>query len=166
MKKIIYFFIFFAVNLSFGQDFTATVKAYLQSSQPQSLLTQGDIGEVSIASQSFSKSLKAYNVYVEQFHQGIKIYNSVSPFLIREGRVLNANLSFVDNLSKKALTTSPSITALAAISRATTALGIPTPSNLSLLETKDHNAYVFSKGNISLENIPVQLVYYRINDGE
>lgn len=166
MKKTICLFVFLAVNLSFGQDFTATVNSYLQSAQRSSSLKQKDIAEVSIASQSYSSSLKAYNVYVDQHYQGIKIYNSVSPFVIKEGQVLSAKLSFVDNLSKKINTTSPSITALAAISRATNGLGIESASGLSLLETGDYNTYVFSKGNISLENIPVQLVYHRVNEDE
>src|SRR5690606_24131060 len=106
-----------------------------------------DIADVSISSRSFSKSLKAHTVYVVQNYQGIEIYNSVSPFVIKEGRVLNANLSFVENLSKKINTTSPSITALAAIAKATNALGIDSPKDLSLLEIKNNNEYVFSKGN-------------------
>ncbi len=164
MKKIIYLLIFFMVNLSFGQDFTTAVNSYLQQHQAEFSLKQKDIAEVSISTQSFSKSLKAYNVYVEQYYQGIKIYNSVSPFVIKEGRVVTAQLSFVENLAQKTNSTSPSISALAAISKATSSLGIDSPAGLSLLETLDHNAYVFSKGGISMENIPVQLVYQRMNE--
>ncbi|QAA82492.1 T9SS type A sorting domain-containing protein [Aequorivita sp. H23M31] len=166
MKKIIYLFVFLVANLSFSQDFSATVNSYLKDAQLRTALKQKDIADISIASQSYSKSLKAYNVYVEQHYQGIKIYNSVSPFVIRDGRVLTAKLSFVENLSKKVNTSAPSITALAAISKATNGLGIDSPSSLSLLETGEHNAYVFSNGNISLENIPVQLVYQRVGENE
>src|SRR5690606_8555882 len=44
--------------------------------------------------------------------------------------------------------------------------GIDSPKGLSLLETLDDNSYVFSKGDISLENIPVQLVYQNIDEGK
>lgn len=166
MKKIIYLFIFFAVNLSFGQDFTGAVKSYLQQNLSQNSLKQKDVSDISISTQSYSKTLQAFNVYVEQHYQGIKIYNSVSPFVIQEGRVLSAKLSFVENLSRKVNGTSPAVSALAAISKATNALGIPSPSSLNLLETGEYNSYVFSKGGISSENIPVQLVYQPINEGE
>src|SRR5690554_2536945 len=166
MKKIIYLFIFFVVNHSFGQDFTATVNSYLQKYQADSSLKQGDVADVSIATQSYSKSLDAYNVYVEQNYQGIKVYNSVSPFVIKNGGVVSAKVSFIENISAKANSTSPSISALAAISKATNALGIDSPKGLSLLETLDDNSYVFSKGDISLENIPVQLVYQNIDEGK
>src|SRR5690554_6599944 len=102
MKKIIYLFIFCVVNHSFGQDFTASVNSYLQKYQAESALKEKDIADVSIATQSYSESLKAYNVYVEQYYQGVKIYNSVSPFVIKDGRVLTATISFVENLSLKA----------------------------------------------------------------
>ena len=166
MKKIIYLVIFLAVNVSFGQDFTGAVKSYLQNHQTESSLTQADISDVSISTQSYSKSLKAFNVYVEQYYQGIKIYNSVSPFVIRDGGVITAKLSFVENLSRKVNGTSPSISALAAISKATNSLGIESPVGIRLLETLEHNSYVFSEGGISMENIPVQLVYQRMNEGE
>lgn len=166
MKKIIYLFLFFAVNFSFGQDFSSNVRSYLEDYQKNSSLTQSDISDVSISTQSYSKSLKGYNVYVEQYYQGIKIYNSVSPFFIKSGKVESAKLSFIGNLSSKVNSTSPSISALAAISKASNSLDLQAPQGLNLLDTKDNYSYVFSKGGISQENIPVQLVYHRVNDNQ
>lgn len=165
MKKIICLLAFFAVNLSFGQDFTAAVNSYLQSFQGKSSLNQMDVSDVSISAQSYSQSLKAYNVYVEQNYKGIKIHGSISPFVIQDGQVISANLSFEENLAAKTNSTSPSITALAAISKAVGHLGIDSPTGLSLLETRDNYSYLFSKGGISLEDIPVRLVYHKM-DGE
>src|SRR5690554_1797590 len=165
MKKIICLLAFFAVNLSFGQDFNAAVNSYLQSFQGKSSLKQMDVSDVSISAQSYSQSLKAYNVYVEQNYKGIKIHGSISPFVIQDGQVISANLSFEENLAAKTNSTSPSITALAAISKAVGHLGIDSPAGLSLLETRDNYSYLFSKGGISLENIPVRLVYHKM-DGE
>ncbi len=164
MKKIIYLLVFFAVHSSFGQDFTATVNSYLQSFQGKSVLSQMDVSDVTISSQSYSRSLEAYNVYVEQNYKGIKIYGSVSPFVIQNNQVISANLSFANDLAAKTNSTSPSISALAAISKATNHLGINTPSGLSLLETKDNYSYIFSNGGISLENIPVRLVYQKMDE--
>ncbi|MGB3343177.1 MAG: T9SS-dependent M36 family metallopeptidase [Aequorivita sp.] len=163
MKKVIYVFIFFAVNFSFGQDFKATVKSYLQQHKAEFSLQQQDISDISISSEAYSNSLKAYNVYVEQNYQGIKVFNSVSPFLIKNGQVVHADVSFADKLSARINSTSPSITATAAILKAATALGLGSPTNLSLLETSENNSYVYSNGGISLENIPVQLVLQRID---
>lgn len=164
MKKVIYVLIFFAVNFSFGQDFKTTVKSYLQQHRTEFSLQQQDVSDVSISSEAYSHSLKAYNVYAEQHFQGVKIFNSVSPFLIKDGQVVHAKVSFADKLAARVNTTSPSITATGAILKAATALGVGTPTNLSLVETGEHNSYVYSDGGISLYNIPVQLVLQRMDN--
>ncbi|MCB0464859.1 MAG: T9SS-dependent M36 family metallopeptidase [Aequorivita sp.] len=162
MKKILYFLFLLAVNLSFAQDFSSAVKTYLQNNRSQFGLQPQDISDVSIASQSFSKSLKANTVYVEQNYQGIKVFNATSPFIIQDGSVTLAKVSFVQNIASKVNATSPGLAPNMAIVKAAAALGLETPSNLNLLETGMDNSYIFSKGNISLENIPVQLVYQKM----
>ncbi len=164
MKKVLYLIIFFAVNISFAQDYSNLVKTYLQQNRAQYSLQQQDISDISIASQSYSKSLKGYNVYVEQRHQGIKLFNSTSPFVIKDGTVYSAKLSFTENAAAKVNSTSPSISALNAISKAANWLGLQNPSNLNLIETVSDNSYIFSNGNISQENIPVELVYQKMDD--
>ncbi|QQX77806.1 MULTISPECIES: T9SS-dependent M36 family metallopeptidase [Aequorivita] len=164
MKKILYLIIILAVNLSFGQDYSNVVKTYLQQNRTQYSLQQQDVSDISVASQSFSKSMQAYNVYVQQQHQGIKLYNSNSPFLIKDGVVVSAKLSFTPNAAAKVNSVSPSLSAVNAISKAASWLGLPNPSNLSLLETLGDRSYVFSNGNISQYNIPVELVYQKMDD--
>ncbi len=164
MKKVLYLIIFFAVNMSFAQDYSNLVKTYLQQNRSQYSLQQQDISNISISSQSYSKTLKAYNVYVEQRHQGIKLFNSTSPFIIKDGAVYSAKISFTENAAAKVNSTSPSISAVNAISKAANWLGLQNPSNLSLIETVSDNSYIFSNGSISLENIPVELVYQKMDD--
>jgi len=164
MKKVLYLIIILAVNLSFAQDYSGVIKTYLQQNRTQHSLQQQDVSDISVVSQSFSKSLQAYNVYVQQRHQGIKLYNSNSPFVIRDGAVLSAKLSFTENVSAKVNSTSSSISAANAISKAASWLGLQNPSNLNLEETLSDHSYVFSNGNISLYNIPVELVYQKMDD--
>lgn len=164
MKKVLYLIIIFAVNLSFAQDYSGVIKTYLQQNRTQYSLQQQDVSDISVVSQSFSKSLQAYNVYVQQQHQGIKLFNSNSPFVIKDGAVVSAKLSFTENASAKVNSVSPSVTAVNAIARAANWLGLQNPSNLSLVETLSDHSYVFSNGNISLYNIPVELVYQKMED--
>lgn len=165
MKKVLYLIIICAVNVSFGQDYSNVVKAYLQQNRTVLSLEQQDVSDISIASKSFSKSLNSDNVYVEQRYQGIKVFNSTSPFVIKDGAVYSAKLSFTENIATKVNGTAPSISAINAISKAALALGLNNPSNLSLIETVDDNRYIFSNGNISQENIPVELVYQKMETG-
>ena len=149
MKKVLYLIIIFAVNVSFAQDYSNLVKTYLQQNRSMHSLQPQDITDVTISSQSFSKSMQAHNVYVEQRYQGIEIFNSTSPFVIKDGAVYSAKISFTENVSAKVNSTAPSISAVGAIGKAANALGLQSPSNLSLIETLSDHDYIFSNGNIS-----------------
>lgn len=105
------------------------------------------------------------NVYVSQEYQGIEIFNSTSSFAVKNGNVVNSAVSFVAGVAQKVNTTTPSTTAAGAISSATSAMGIQSPTNLVFLETVESNSFVYSNGNVSLENIPVKLVYQKMEDG-
>ena len=162
MKKLSFLLILFAINFSFAQEYSSAINSYLQNNLSQLELQAQDIADFSIVSQSFSKSLKANTVYVEQRHQGIKVFNSTSPFIIQNGSVTVAKVSFIQNVALKVNTTSPALNPNLAIVKAAGALGLKTPSDLTLLQNGIDNSYIFSNGNISLENIPVQLVYQNI----
>ena len=162
MKNLIYF-ILFSVSLVNAQDFEGVISAYLDTNRTEMGLQQQDIADISINSQSFSNSMQLYNVYVSQNYQGIEIYNSVSNFAIRNNQVLNANVIFTANLSTKANSVTPGITPYSAIVKAAYELGISSPAGLELLSADGHN-YEFTNGNISLENIPVKLVYQSVEN--
>lgn len=167
MRKTIYlmFFTFLLANFTHAQEFESIVKNYLNHQTAENFHTT-DISDISISSESFSKSLDAHTVYVDQNFQGIRIFNSVSPFIIQNGKVRSAQLSFLTDIAGKTNGTQPSINATTAISRTVSQLGLPTPAGLQLLETKNNHSYIFNDGNISLENIPVELVYHAMYEGE
>ncbi|MFT4850285.1 MAG: extracellular elastinolytic metalloproteinase, partial [Sediminicola sp.] len=159
MKKLLYVLAFITTTLASAQDFSDAVSTYLNNNRSELGLQSEDVAEFAINSHSYSKSMDVENVYVNQTHQGIEIFNSTSSFAIKNGTVLNANLSFTNDVDLKVNTTTPSNTAASAISSAASAAGIQGPMNLELLETVGANSFIFSNGNISLENIPVKLVY-------
>jgi len=159
MKKVLYLFAFITVSFASAQDFSGAINSYLQANQTTLGLQSHDIGDVIISNQSFSKSMNLTNVYVNQRHQGIEIFNSTSSFAIKNGIVVNAAVSFSNNIAQKVNATSASISASSAISSAASSLGIQGLTNLELLETVGVNSFIYSNGNISSENIPVKLVY-------
>ena len=98
---------------------------------------------------SYSKSMDVENVYAIQQYQGIEIFNSVSSFAVKNGQVLNANLSFSDNISQKVNTTSPALNASTAINKAAQALGLSNPTNLDIVETISGNSMIFSNVRVN-----------------
>jgi len=159
MRKLLYFFTFLAVSFASAQDFSGPVNAYLNANRTQLGLQAQDIADVTINNQSFSKSLDLHNVYASQRFQGIEIFNSTSSFAVKNGAVINASLSFSEGISTKINTINPGLSASAAIGKAADALGLKTPSGLQLLETVSSNSFVFSNAAISLNEIPVKLVF-------
>ena len=164
MKKLLYFFVFIVAGSVFGQDFSSSIDTYLNSNRSELGLQSQDVEDVIVDRHSYSKSMNVENVYVVQRHQGIEIFNSVSSFVVKNGQVQKASLSFSKNVSQKINTTNPSINASTAITKAAQALGLSNPTNLDIVETISGNSIIFSNGNISLENIPVKLVYQRMED--
>jgi len=165
MKKLLYMFVFLVMGSVFGQDFSSSINTYLNSNKSELRLQSQDIEDIVIDKHSYSKSMDVENVYVVQQYQGIEIFNSVSSFAIKNGQVKNASLSFSKDVSQKVNTTTPAVSAAAAIGNAALELGINSPTNLELLETVSVNSFIYSNGSISLENIPVKLVFQKMEDG-
>jgi len=163
MKKLLYLLAFLTVSIAGAQDYTQVIQSYLNNNRAQLGLTAGDVEQVTVYSQSFSKSMNVNNVYAGQTINGIDVFNSVSSFAIKAELVVNANVSFIDDASSKVNASTPSITAEAAITRAAQNLGINSPSQLELIDNNGLN-YLFNNGNISLNEIPVKLVYQPMPD--
>jgi extracellular elastinolytic metalloproteinase len=164
MKKLFYLVVFMVAGSVSGQDFTNPINTYLNTNRAEIGLQSQDFQEILIDRHSYSESMNVENVYVIQQYQNIEIYNSVSSFAVRNGQVLNANLSFSENVSQKVNTTSPALNASNAIIKAAQSLGLSNPINLELVETTSQNSMIYSNGNISLDNIPVKLVFQRMED--
>ena len=164
MKKLLYLFVFVVASSAFGQDFSSSIDTYLNSNRTEFGLQSQDIEDVVVDRHSYSKSMDVENVYAIQQYQGIEIFNSVSSFAVKNGQVLNANLSFSDNISQKVNTTSPALNASTAINKAAQALGLSNPTNLDIVETISGNSMIFSNGNISINNIPAKLVFQKMED--
>ena len=159
MKKLLYLFAFLMVSAAGAQDFAPVIKSYLSSNSAAHGLTAQDVEAISIISNSTSKSMNVENVYANQQYNGVDVFNSTSSFAVKNGQVVYAaSPSFTANLASKINTTSPSVDAMTAINRAASALALSAPTGLELLNAEG-NTYLYSNGSISLNEIPVTLVY-------
>jgi hypothetical protein len=163
MRKISFLIAFLIVNVMFSQNFTESIHNYINTNHVKLGLQIQDFENIQVTSHGFSKSMQLHNVYVTQQYQGIDIFKTSSSFAVKNNVVINANLSFIDNLSRKTNTVTPLINASTAIIKATNFLNIQNPINLTLLETVSNNSYKYSDGEISLSDIPVKLVFQKID---
>lgn len=136
------------------------IQTFLNQHYQEQHLTQQDISQWSITSQHQSSISHIDYVYIQQEYQGLKIANGIANFTLKEGKVWSMNNQLVANLQQKAPTNIPSISPLQAIQYAAQQLGLSPPHTLKQLKKTAAQHFLYHKGDISIEDIPVQLMYY------
>jgi len=161
MFKSTYFYVllFLFSGLTYAQeDHKGTITNYL--SENAKGLSPEDFSDFEIYSETFSEKTKTHHVYAVQKANGIPIFNAMGNFAIKNEKVTYFANNFIPNINDKTNTSSPSLTALQSVQAAASKLGL-TVTTLDVVQTNGNNVLV-SKGNISLEDIPVKLVYQPI----
>jgi len=116
--------------------------------------------ELVFTDESYSKLTEVQYVYLNQTVNGIEIYNSGGNFAIKNDEVVYSNFEFIKNVSSKINTGDFNISAHKAIEYACNEIGIRNGFKTELIKSENSKSYLFDKGTISLENIPVKLIYY------
>jgi len=127
-----------------------------------------DFGEYEVTSFHTSSTSGIEHFYLRQQYQGIPIHNAVmSVHILPDNQVLKVNDEFIDDVSSKVNLISPVLTASEAL------VSISTKQNYnrgqeSVLISSEGNVSqkaIYSKGSISQQDIPVQLMYELLPNG-
>lgn len=149
------------IGFSQTQDIIKPIKEYLINAG----MDQKDVSDLSIQSQSFSKSMGLDNVYIVQQFKGIPIKNKIGVFAVKDGKVVHFSGELVSDIAAKANTSAVKLSPQKAVIKAASALKLPNIGNVTVLEESAKNKFAVSKSNISFDNIPVELIYELI-DGQ
>lgn len=144
----------------FAQSPTEIIQAFLDQKQQELNLTVEDIREWTITSHHTSKQSGATHVYIQQLYQGIPVFNGIANFSIKDGKVFSMGNRLLDHIAQNSKYTTPSILPKQAIVLAAKALKLSTPKQLKTVDALSNKHFIYNTGNISIENIPVQLMYY------
>ncbi len=139
------------------------VKQYLNENQGD--LLKEDLENLIISDEYYSKSSGITHIYVQQTYKGVKIYNAISSFAIKNNEIFYVGNVFKPNISKRINTVTPAITAQQAIENTANHFQLGRTSGLRMLN-KNKNNFVYSSGNISQKEIPVNLVYTPLANGD
>ncbi|WP_411765938.1 T9SS-dependent M36 family metallopeptidase [Winogradskyella sp. A3E31] len=142
--------------------FAKVVTDYLETNIQNYNYKAEDIQSLYITNEFYSKGSGINYLYLNQAYNGILIYNAVSTIAIKDDKVIHFSNRFLSNIFQKALTSNTNITAISAINKVASELGIGQVSDLIILEDTTHKK-LFSTGNISVREIPVKKVYYNDN---
>lgn len=142
----------------------AAVLNYLNDQKKNLDLTDNDIVDLYVNSEVFSKSSKTTNLYVNQRYRGVKIFNAVSTVAVKNGKVVYYANNFYSNLDLKVNSVSPNLNPRQAIVNAVNHFSLSGLTSLTELSVDD-NKHVYTTGNISKDNIPVELVLQPTESG-
>ncbi|MGB0385397.1 MAG: choice-of-anchor B family protein [Ardenticatenaceae bacterium] len=135
---------------------------YLDKNRASLGLTSDDLADVVVTDQYTSQHNGVTHIYLRQRHGGIEVFDAnLNINIAADGSVINVGHSFVAELAKVLNTTRASLSASNAVQSAAQELNLEITEPLSLLEEigGPANEVLLSDGGISLNDIPVKLMY-------
>ncbi len=149
------------INLCSAQNVDGEIlKDYLRNSG----MRNADVEGLKIQSMSNSKKSKVINVYAMQEYKNIPVHNAVGSFAIKNGEVVHFAGKYINDLATKVNRINPEINAEEAIRKAVAILELGNAGGLDVIERKSGNDILFSGGDVSVDNIPVRLMYQQKDD--
>ncbi len=173
MKNITYLYILCFLCLLIGsthlaaqsQDLLPLAKRYLDQKH-HGVTKQADFDWI-ITDQSYSTRNQVTYLYLRQTYQGVEIVNANISMALKDGRVVHQAGKLISKIPTKGLSKSPSISAEGAIQKAAEQLSLSITEPIRQEQSKNPHsrAAIYSKGGISLEPIPVKMVYWQNPEG-
>jgi len=163
MKKITLLTVLLFSLFGYAQTNKQIIQTYLESHRAQNQLTSQDISDWTIESEVVGSGTKITSCYIVQRFHGIDLFNSQSNVSIKDGNVIQFGNRFQKNIAQKTNTTSASLSAVDAISKAYLHLGIPVLGTFSIVETISDKAFKLSDGHLE-DPISAKLVYQSTTD--
>ncbi|MCH2023673.1 MAG: T9SS-dependent M36 family metallopeptidase [Saprospiraceae bacterium] len=160
----IVFFYTISTCIIYAQNSKEIIQKFLNKQHLEHGLSQEDIKNWAITSQHTSKQSGVTYVYIQQSYQDIPVANGVANFAIKEGNVLSMGNGFINNLNTKVSAIVPTLDPSVAIENAATQLNTSKPFDIQLLKKLNNKQLLYNTANISLENIPIELMYYNENN--
>lgn len=141
---------------------------YMRANPQEFGLGASDMKELKVTNETFFKPAGLTNVYIQQMYLGIPIHNAIFSVHIKDGQVVSSSNRFCQDITAKVGSSEPVLTQAQALLRAAEQLGYPAPASMRMMENKGgtQKEVVYEKSNLSLENIPVRLVWVAAQDGK
>ncbi len=130
-------------------------------------LSEADLTDVAVTDEYVSRASGTTHLYLRQTVHGVEVFNArASAHVTPEGRVVGVHSTFVPGAARRTAAAEPSLTPEAAVAAAAQHLGLALGAAPSVIEPMDdRHRLVLSDAGVSLEPIPVQLVYFALEDG-
>lgn len=147
-------------------DHVSLTKNLLLQQQEEWGLIDSDIKEYVITDVYTSKHNGVTHIYTQQLHNGIPVFNAISDFNIKNGKLLIANNNHIADLKSKIKSDLPQISAQQALENITKELDIKYDKLPALQKKSGQFKNTFARASFTKSDIPVNLVYYEDKAGE
>ena len=164
-----------SASVSQGQSPSKEIHQYLIENAESLGLTASDLKDIIVTDQYSSKHNGVTHLYLQQRHESIPVFGAQINLTVGpDGDVLHVANRFVPDLQRKIGDPDRSVPPEDAVHRAARSLGLelsepltplPRASKGPTIETRTPDDVLFSAGGISLEPIPVNLMYVPLQDG-
>ena len=135
---------------------------YIRQNKRSLGLTDDDLADLVVKDQYLSQHNQVTHIYLRQRLEGIEVFNGdININISGDGQVINLGNGFVPDLANSVNAREPSLSAIEAVDRAAQHLGLAVTEPLEPRQVIGGPAQevVLSDGGISLEDIPVKLMY-------
>jgi extracellular elastinolytic metalloproteinase len=169
LRKITFLLFVFFSQFLFAQDSEKVDfgKRYIADNARQWQLTPADVSDMYVSDNyADDDAVPLRHIYFIQRHAGIQLFNGVLNLnIMPDDRVIYAGCRFMPNLATKINTITPKITHEQALTFACQHLNL-NHYKWERKEAQPEFKIIFDKSVVSHADIPVQLMYQRINDNE
>ena len=150
-------------NFVYAQNSRAIINNYLNSNA-KSISSQ--TVEWAITDEIENAKTNSVSVYAQQQFNGIDIYKAKSTFTLKNNKVLYAADGFLNLSNLKKSSTSPALSPLQAVQSAASHLKLGAVQNLKITEGISSKEFILNNGGISVDPIPVKLIYIANEKGD
>ena len=166
MRKIILATFLLLSVFAFSQSNEEIIRNYLNTNTAKFGLSKNDVQDWVIQSEATSSSTNINSSYVIQRYNGIEIFRAVTNFAIKDKKVVDTDKKFIANVSGKINGVTPKLSAVAALSKAYSLLGITDANSSTAVEKVSQNKFKINDKTTNHEPFEVNLVYYQAGDGK
>jgi extracellular elastinolytic metalloproteinase len=141
-----------------AQDYSGVINSHLEANKSKFEVTSQDIANLKVYNQVYSRHNKVTHVYAVQQHNGVEVYNAIANVAIKNNAVVYVGNNMQKDIKSRANGSAAALNPMQAAAKAANALGLGA-ANFSVESVISSQEFLLSDGGVSLERVPVKLVY-------
>ncbi|WP_299676439.1 T9SS-dependent M36 family metallopeptidase [uncultured Dokdonia sp.] len=162
-KLTVFVCVFAFASLTNAQDYGTIIRDHLDANKSTLGITDQDISGLRVKDEIFSRKSTTTHVHAIQTINNIEVFNGGVNVAFKDGTIIHVASSLEKDIASRVNAVSPVLTPVQAASSAASSLGLGS-ANFSLNQTISSQEFVLTQGGVSLEEVPVKLVYQATED--